>query len=293
MSDLTSTPDITLPTTSTTHSDHDIHKDIVLRSADDVLFNVTRHDLERTSSWFRAQISDNNASEEISVSEDAVMLELVLKLSLELEPETEVFASIETHEAALVATKKYGMNKAAKTVLSHLRSTLLESNDPLLEYAVARRHKIADLQKTAFERCTRMDIDFAHLHGLQADDLAQIVTARTKHIKDIHAVLVKPDSTWDPCYYPNLGTCPCCRGVLSQYARTTWEEFVKALMCRSLDVPSIEDLLMDPEVRPAYEALLGTPCPNHSNRLPFSQIREKLVGAVKQRENRRPGSFKV
>jgi len=293
MSHILSTPDSTPPNTSTTHSDDICHKDIVLRSADDVLFNVSRNDLERTSRWFRTQISENNEGEEITVSEEAATLELVLQLALDLEPEMEVFASIETHEAALVAAKKYGMNDVAKTILSLLRSKLLEMNDPLLEYAVAHRNNIADLQKTAFERCTRMDIDFGRLHGLQADSLAQIFTARTKRTKDIHAVLVKPDSTWDPCYYPNLGTCPCCRGVLSQYARTTWEEFVKALMCRSLDVPSIEDLLMDPEVRSAYEALLGTPCPNHSNRLPFSQIREKLVGAVKQRENRRPGSFKV
>jgi len=221
MSLLLSAPDSTHPTNSTTNSDVISHKDIVLCSADDVLFNVSRHDLERTSSWFRTQINDNNASEEISVSEDAATLELVLKLALELESEVEVFASIETHEAALVAAKKYGMNDAAKTALSLLRCQSLEMNDTLLDYAVARRHNIADLQKTAFERCTRMDIDYGRLHGLQADDLAQIVVARTKHTKDIQAILVKPDSTWDPCYYPNLGNCPCCRGVLSQYARTT------------------------------------------------------------------------
>ena len=61
--------------------------------------------------------------------------------------------------------------------------------------------------------------------------------------------------------------------------------YVKALMCRILDVPSIDDLLMDPAVRLAYEALLGTSCLNRSNRLPFGPIIEKLVGPVKQHEN--------
>jgi len=286
---------ITPTAAPTTHPDFANPEDIVLRSADNVRFNVARRDLERTSGWFRGMFeaasrsAGGGTSEEIPVFEDAATLEPLLKLALGLKLKSDSLASCDACESALMAAKKYDMDGVAQSILIRLRVALLDVKDPVLEYIISCRHDMLSVREAALEQCSRMEIDFTRLRGMDGDHIAQLVIARHQRTEDINFVLSEATDGTAPCYYPNNGLCPCCRGVLNPGVRATWEQFIKTSMRRSLHVPSMEGILSDPEVSPAYQTLLATPCSNRTH--PFAQIKTLLLAAVTNREAPRARTF--
>jgi len=169
MSQRASAPDNAQHIPPTTHPDFVRREDIVLRSIDNVWFNVARRDLEPTSGWFRVtfdkatEISTRGTISELPVSEDSSTLEVVLKVALGLSLDAESLASIEACEALFIAAKKYDMSGVKQVVLLHLQFALQKANDPMLEYVIACRHDLPALQATAFDRCTRVEIDYTSL----------------------------------------------------------------------------------------------------------------------------------
>jgi len=278
------------PDTQKTHPDFVKPEDIVLRSADNVRFNIARRDLERTSGWFRSMFEASNrtsasdTSEEIPVFEDAATLAIVLKAALGLKAGSNSPTTIEAYDTAYRTAVKYEMEGVMEQMHLRLWRALLQAKDPVQQYIYACQHHFDQLREDAFDRCSRIDISYSRFNTLDTSDFSRLVTTRMQRIEDIHTILCNT-TLGSLGHAAHLGQCSCCRSSLTPSGRMAWVTFVRVCMQRSVHVPDVEGLLREAGVNQTYEALRGTACPN--NKFPFYDIKEQLLVAVKQRETQR------
>jgi len=163
--------------------------DIVLRSGDNVRFNIARRDLERTSGWFRDMFNMANRtnsadeSEEIPVFEDAAILEVVLKIALGQEVIPVAISTITACELALCAAMKYEMIGVTQVLKSTLECLLWRNKDAWEQFILACRFGLHELKKDALERCIGDELDYDKLSKLEKDDLLAFLRERDSRIK--------------------------------------------------------------------------------------------------------------
>ncbi|KZV85231.1 hypothetical protein EXIGLDRAFT_841625 [Exidia glandulosa HHB12029] len=254
--------------THTMHPDFDdADADVTLISGDETPthFRMASSHLSRTSEFFRAMFELPQSAGEgaacLNLDEDALTLEILLKLAIGLPPGLARLQLIDEVARALAAAEKYGMKGAEEILFIQLRGPLSQV-DPLRTYILACRHGWDDVATSALEKVVRGPLELTQLPPMETAHLVRVLVARQYRIDHFSTAL----STSAVFAYDN-GSTACCRrypGACGNAAfpasATTWRDFKIFVLAAYAKAPSVDALLSNLALAVHKGNLEGTFC---------------------------------
>ncbi|KZV97602.1 hypothetical protein EXIGLDRAFT_746994 [Exidia glandulosa HHB12029] len=197
----------------------------------------------------------------LNLDEDALTLEILLKLAIGLPPGLARLQSIDEVARALAAAEKYGMKGAEEILSFHLRGPLSQA-DPLHTYVLTCRHGWDDVATSALEKVVRGPLELTQLPPMETAHLVRVLVARQHRIDHFSMALntstVFADDNGSSAYcrrYPGA----CGRGIP---VAATWREFKIFALAAYAKAPSVDGLLSHPELAVQKGNLEGIFCRN-------------------------------
>lgn len=253
------------------HADFCGPEDTVLHSADGVLFHIASAQLSSASGWFRAlfTVPQANAASgradtvHLTLDEDALTLEILLKLCRGLPPGLARLADLPDLERTLQAADKYEMPGAVE-LLPLLLYTPRMQTDAMHLYGLADRYGQADVAERAFHRLLGMRIDFGAAARMDNKALLRLMEARQSRTERFCTLLAQKGHG-GPFTPENNGICSHCQApgrsnAVTGSVHAQWMTLVVAFQHAFVVRPSVDGFEEDEQVMLQIKGLETTTC---------------------------------
>lgn len=250
----------------------DANADVTLISRDSVAFDVASSYLSRTSDWFRAMFelpaspkAAKQSTWRIQLDEDALTLEILLKIALGLAPQLERLDTLNAIDRVLLAAEKYDMPAAREFVGFKLRDPVKE--DQLLRlYAIATHHGFKETATEAFNRLLTTRIAYDSCATVPGPALARLVAARQRRVAYFTPEFRATDDDERLIHELNShqATCEMCNCAADPSLYTDWHAFQALMIALYVDEPCVTTILYRPDANTALHRVLKARCPSQT-----------------------------